>query len=127
MKKIVKSTVAVVAVAASCLGVQKAFNCNEVMENSLLAENIEALAQSPDNDPWSDCPRDKWIRNAKESWDQHTAQYEAGFGLFIMVNGQKKKVGADVGVGGSVYVPTCPDSSGNCCEKKHLDKPFKYA
>lgn len=44
MKKIfLKSTIVVVAVAASSLGAWRAYDAYEVTDNSLLAENVEAL------------------------------------------------------------------------------------
>lgn len=44
MKKVIlKSTLAVVAVAASCLGAWKAYNAYERVDNSMVIENIEAL------------------------------------------------------------------------------------
>lgn len=42
-KNFLKSTIVVVAVAASCLGAWRAYNAYEVASNKLLAENIEAL------------------------------------------------------------------------------------
>lgn len=132
MKKfLLKSTILGVAVGVSGLGAWRAYNAYEMTDNTLLVENIEALSEASesggDDDPWKDCPRDKWIRNAKESWAQHTVQYEAGFGFYVTVKGRKVKLGAGVETGGTVFVPTCPDSAGNCCKKNHLDKPFRYA
>lgn len=49
MKKVIlKSTLVVVAVLASCLGAWKAYDYYGVVDNSLLMENIEALS---DEDP----------------------------------------------------------------------------
>ena len=130
-KNFLKSTIVVVAVAASGLGAWRAYNAYGVTDNTLLVENIEALSAASDpgadEDPWKDCPRDKWIRNAKDSWAKYTAKYEAGIGLYITINGKKVKLGAGAEADGAVFVPTCPDSSGNCCEKAHLDKPYRYA
>lgn len=45
MKKVIlKSTLAVVAVAASCLGAWKAYGAYGSVDNSMLMENIEALS-----------------------------------------------------------------------------------
>lgn len=41
---ILKSTLAVVAVTASCLGAWKAYDAYDYNDNSLLAENVEALS-----------------------------------------------------------------------------------
>ncbi len=45
-KMILKSTLAVVAVTASCLGAWKAYDAYDYNDNSLLAENVEALTQA---------------------------------------------------------------------------------
>ena len=47
-KMILKSTLAVVAVTASCLGAWKTYDAYGCVDNSLLMQNIEALAQDPD-------------------------------------------------------------------------------
>lgn len=44
-KNFLKSTIVVVAVAASSLGAWRAYNAYEVSSNKLLAENIEALSE----------------------------------------------------------------------------------
>lgn len=50
MKKVIlKSTLAVVAVTASCLGAWKAYEAYENVDNDLLMENLEALSQDGDN------------------------------------------------------------------------------
>ena len=126
MKKKFMMLSCIAAVAIATIVGKKTLESHAYETNNLLMQNVEALATGTDDD-WSDCPRDKWIRNAKESWSSQTAQYEAGFGFYITINGKKRKLGAGAEVGGTVYVPTCPNSSGNCCEKKHLDKPFRYA
>ncbi|MBQ8593832.1 MAG: hypothetical protein IJ467_06020, partial [Bacteroidaceae bacterium] len=47
MKKVIlKSTLAVVAVAASCLGAWKAYGAYGSVDNSMLMENIEALSDN---------------------------------------------------------------------------------
>lgn len=47
MKKVIlKSSLAVVAVATSCLGAWKVYKVYGTMENSLMLENIEALTQN---------------------------------------------------------------------------------
>lgn len=49
MKKVIlKSTLAVAAVAASCLGAWKAYNAYERVDNSMVIENIEALSTPTD-------------------------------------------------------------------------------
>ena len=48
-KNILKSTLAVVAVTASCLGAWKAYEAYRSVDNSLLMENLEALSQDDDN------------------------------------------------------------------------------
>lgn len=51
MKKVIlKSTLAVVAVAASCLGAWKTYEAYGSVDNSLLMQNIEALSGSGDSD-----------------------------------------------------------------------------
>lgn len=47
MKMIVKSTLAVVTVAASCLGAWRAYGVYGNYDNSLLMENLEALSADP--------------------------------------------------------------------------------
>ena len=51
MKKIIlKSTLAVVAVAASCLGAWKTYDAYGSVDNSLLMQNIEALSGNANGD-----------------------------------------------------------------------------
>lgn len=47
-KNFLKSTIVVVAVAASSLGAWRAYDAYEVTDNTLLAENIEALSNPGD-------------------------------------------------------------------------------
>ncbi len=47
-KNFLKSTIVVVAVAASSLGAWRAYDAYEVTNNTLLAENIEALTANDD-------------------------------------------------------------------------------
>ena len=114
----------IAAVAIATFVGKKTFESYAYEASSLLMQNVEALADP--NEDWSDCPRDKFIRNAQESWSKNTVQYDAEFGFYITIKGRKIELGAGAKTGGDVYVPTCPHSSGNCCEKAHLDKPFKY-
>lgn len=116
----------IAAVAIAMFVGKKNLDSKGIETSNLLLQNVEALA-SEEGDDWSECPRDKWIRNAKESWSSQTAYYEADFGFYITINGKKIKLGTGAKVGGIVYVPTCSDSPDNCCEKKHQDKAFKYA
>lgn len=52
MKKVIlKSTLAVVAVAASCLGAWKTYGAYGSVDNSLLMENIEALSGDDNGEP----------------------------------------------------------------------------
>ena len=130
MKKTnLKSALIVAAIAISGFGAWKV-SCIYENENkrytSMMIQNIEALANG-DEDPWADCPRNQYIRNAKEYWKAYTVKYDADLGFHISVNGKNIKLGAGVNVGGTVFVPTCSDSNGNCCEKSHQDKPFRYA
>lgn len=48
-KAIIKPTLAVVAVAASCFGAWKAYGAYGSVDNSLMMENLEALSQGGDN------------------------------------------------------------------------------
>jgi len=57
-KNFLKSTIVVVAVAASGLGAWRAYNAYEVTDNTLLVENIEAL--SDPGDPGLD-PTNAWF------------------------------------------------------------------
>lgn len=116
----------IAAVAIAAYVGKKTFNQKAYETNNLLTENVEALA-SGEVDDWSDCPRDKWIRNAKESWIKYKIKYETGLGFYIMIKDKKIDVGAGAEVAEAVFVPTCTDSPGNCCEKKHMDKNFRYA
>lgn len=102
---------------------KKSFESHAYETGCLLMQNLEALSSSDD---WSDCPRDKYQRDATESWSQETVKYDVDCGFHINFCGKKIKLGAGVQVGGTVYVPVCATSSGNCCEKSHLDKPYRY-
>lgn len=118
--------VALVAVAGLC--VYKTYQDYKAdKESDLVMQNIEALTGDDTSDDWSDCPRDKYVRNAAEAWKAYKAEYKAGVGVYIKVNGKKIKLGPDVTVGGTVFVPICKYSKGNCCNKKHLDKSYRYA
>ena len=50
-KAILKSTLAVVAVTASCLGAWKAYGAYGAVDNSLMMENIEALSGDNNGEP----------------------------------------------------------------------------
>ena len=51
MKKVIlKSILAVVAVAASCLGAWKTYDAYGSVDNSLLMENLEALSEEPESE-----------------------------------------------------------------------------
>lgn len=50
-KNFLKSTIVVVAVAASSLGAWRAYDAYEVTDNTLLAENVEALSAGDDEMP----------------------------------------------------------------------------
>ena len=57
MKKVIlKSALAVAAVILSCLGAWKAYEAYEYNDNSLLAENVEALTQA------SETPDKSWYQ-----------------------------------------------------------------
>ena len=124
MKKKIILMPCIVAVAFATFVGKNTFESHANETVDLLMQNLEAL--SNDEDDWSDCPRDKYIRNAKESWCEHTVQYDAGFGFYIKVKGEKIKLGAGAKVGATIFVPDCPDSPGNCCEKTHLNKGNRY-
>lgn len=62
MKKInLKSTLAMVAVAASCLGAWKAYDTYGSVDNSLMMENIEALSLDGDNGGSGDAPSGSYV------------------------------------------------------------------
>ena len=128
MKKDLKATIAMSAVLASFLGVVQTLDGSEDVSNSLLAENVEALANGPDNNPWAECPQDKWIRNAKESWKEVSPSYDSEIGFYVTIPFTDIKVGlgADANAGGTALVPTCVKSNDNCCEKAHLNKSPRY-
>lgn len=132
MKKTIRCGIAAAVLVAAGFTAFQSYSSYGVQDNSLLMQNVEALASGADAEgdgggDWSDCPRDKYIRNAKEDWESQKAQYDAGVGVYVMFRGRKVNVGGSVGVGGTVYVPRCADSTGNCCAKSHLDKKFRYA
>ena len=130
MKKTnLKSTLIVVVIGISGFGAWIYSGISESenkCHNYMMIQNVEALANG-DEDPWADCPRSQYIRNAKEDWKAYTIQYAADLGFHIEVKGKIIKLGLGAKVGGTVFVPTCSDSNGNCCEKTHQDKPFRYA
>jgi hypothetical protein len=62
MKKInLKSTLAMVAVAASCLGAWKAYDTYGSVDNSLMMENIEALSLDGDIGGSGDAPSGSYV------------------------------------------------------------------
>lgn len=97
--------------------------------NGLMLANVEALSSDGDasDDPFADCPRDKYIRNEKETWIPVTVKYEVGFGFYVTIKGQKVKLGIGGESIGTVFYPDCTNSTGNCCEKAHLNKEYRYA
>lgn len=123
MKKMIK--IAGLPVVFGCLIAIFSTHWQSESAKDLVLANVEALTY--ENDPFADCPRDKYIRNEKETWKCVHAQYEAGFGFYITIKGKKVKLGSKVKVGGTVFYPDCVTSQDNCCEKKHLDKPFRYS
>lgn len=123
MKKIIK--IAGLPVVFACfIAIFQTYWQSESAKDLVLA-NVEAL--TTENDPFADCPRDKYIRNEKETWKAVQANYEVGFGLYITIKGKKVKLGTEAKVGGTVFYPDCVTSHDNCCEKKHLNQKFRYA
>lgn len=80
-KSIIKSTLAVVAVAASCFGAWKTYDTYGSVDNSLMMENLEALSQGGDNgDNYVELPSDKykpildkygtcWVDDVIRNWE----------------------------------------------------------
>ena len=92
MKKILlKSTIAVVAVAASSLGAWRAYNAYGVTDNTLLVENIEALSNPSD-------PGDTQISNKAIEYVYGSEYKPTGFRADVsidinLMNALKKMIG----------------------------------
>lgn len=110
-----------IAVTASGLGSLKVFDTYQERQpgGALLAENVEALAGGEDD--YSDCPRATYQRAATEAWAYLNVKADADGGVYIRYQGRKISLGAGAHAGGSVALPICKDSMGNCCKKSHLN------
>ncbi|OJV44401.1 MAG: hypothetical protein BGO29_13850 [Bacteroidales bacterium 36-12] len=123
------------------LNIRHALNDYGVRDNKL---HVEVLAQSngsggggsnsggsgSSSDGVNSCPLATYIRNAKPAWETVRVQDGAhcNLGLFVVTLGKRTvaNVTLNVNVGGTIRVPECPDSPGNCCEKSHINKSPRY-
>lgn len=107
-KNFLKSTIVVVAVAASSLGAWRAYNAYEVTDNTLLAENIEALSEAGPVDfvlEWFDKTFDPCFKTGadlqpvqcKESETNTTSSNSTGGNVTVPVNGVPISVGISTG------------------------------
>lgn len=95
MKKvIIKSTLAVVAVATSCLGAWRAYDAYGNVDNSMLMENLEALAQ----DEGGDAGGDNWLQKLVSGCYDTAA-------LLKNVQCLESETNAGFNVGGGVNIP----------------------
>lgn len=99
----------------------------EMKLSDLTLANIEALAQSNNTgEGVESCDIFKFNRNYMEKYEVCTVKYSAELGLFAEYNGKRFTLGAGAKVGGSVGIPICAESKGNCCLKAFIDNPVKY-
>lgn len=139
MKKVIfKSTLAVVAVATSCLGAWRAYGSYENVDNSLLMENLEALAQDEGGEngdlSWWDkftdgCYDTAALLKSKQCPTSETsAGYNNGIGVNIPVptEGGVIPVGANVESGYNYNHTTYGNKSQFQCESdwvwNHCDR-----
>ncbi|GAB6008837.1 NVEALA domain-containing protein [Dysgonomonas reticulitermitis] len=124
MKKKIIGGIAILAIAAVA-----AFNVNlnlaqESNMSPLALANIEALAQSEGG--VEKCNILIYNRNNKEQYVTTTVQYNAELGLHAKIGSRIIKLGFGATVGGSVGIPDCVASNGNCCLKSFINNSPKY-
>ena len=110
MKKvIIKSALAVVVMATSCLGAWRAYGAYGNVDNSLLMENLEALA----HDEGGDASGDSWFNINDRCIVQGESMRAVACVEPVTSSGVSAGVSAGVGVNGGVYTST------NCYYNKY--------
>jgi hypothetical protein len=129
------AALAIVALAALNLSL------NSQSENLSLFSlaNVEALADNDTNNNNNNnnnnngggngvesCSILLYTRNAKEQYVTTTVQYNASVGLHAKIGNRTVSLSTQASVGGSVGIPDCVTSEGNCCAKSFIEKSPKY-
>ncbi len=115
-----KQTKKIAAVAA----VYIQLNSTDNKLSGISLANVEVVAYG---DTGVDrCDIIKYTRNAKEKYVSTDVKANAQGGLYASYQGKTIKLGIQASAGGTVGIPDCVDSNGNCCEKSFIEKSPKY-
>ncbi len=88
---------------------------------------VDSMKNSEEGNAGGDCNLSRYdlrlyVHNAVERWAPFNGEANIGAGGYF----GNIDFGANSNVSGSVLIPICAPFRCNICEKKHLDKPFKY-
>lgn len=109
-----------VMMAVVLAGVNVFFVVQDGRSDSLEVKDAQASITRTSN---AGCDPIKYQIGYREDWESREA-----IDGYVKVNGESSFIGNIVGGGEvkiNVQVPVCSDSPQNCCDKKHLDKPFQ--
>ena len=102
-------------------------NSSNIGLSDLQLANVDALAQQQEKNPEPKCDPKEYINDAKEDWKEKEVEDEDSLGIDADVWEWSSvvSVGVKQKTKKTVMIPDCPESTGNCCEKSHLDKEPK--
>jgi hypothetical protein len=109
--------IAIVAVAAFNVNINLAQESNM---SPLALANVEALAQN-EGGGVENCNIIVYNRNTMEDYVPTTVQYNSEVGLHAKIGSRIIKLGVGATVGGTVLIPHCISSTGNCCLKSFIN------
>jgi hypothetical protein len=88
--------------------------------------NVEALAKEQEGGDVTNCPIIQYTRNTKEQYVVVAVQYSVNGGFYTSHQGRTITWGVQAFTGGTVGIPDCVDSPGNCREKSFIENASKY-
>jgi hypothetical protein len=122
MRKYILISMVVVAIVAIAI-----VNVSLKSENNNLSTiqlvNVEMLAYG---EGVEDCSITEYTRNAREQYVTTDVKYNGGGGFYATIAGRKVSLDARANAGGSVGIPDCTTSEGNCCAKNFIENKPKY-
>ena len=73
------------------------------------------------------CDTSLYIRNAVETWELYTAERDLSKGdTLLLPNGITATIRSNIPKGATIRYPSYKESEGNCCEKGHLKRAYRY-
>lgn len=116
MKKKINFIFGIILLSACVISYYHRWHSSEFINESLLERNVEALTSE---ESATDCDITHYNRNYMEGWVKTEVQYSRKMGLYIVVGGSKKKLGASFSAvaGETIFYSSCISSPGNCCKK----------